>query len=86
MCVWICNRIIKVCTSYTKYIALIQPYACNGCHDLSMMIYNLDDFMTLDTEGADYRCFVWNMSKSNAINMLKNNSKLDYKDTYEYGF
>ena len=51
-----------------------------------MMIYNLDDFMTLDTEGADYRCFVWNMSKSNAINMLKNNSKLDYKDTYEYGF
>ena len=28
-----------------------QPYACNGCHDLSMMVYDLDDFIILDIKG-----------------------------------
>ena len=22
-----------------------EQYVCNGCHDLSMMVYNIDDFM-----------------------------------------
>ena len=22
-----------------------EKYVCNGCHDLSMMVYNIDDFM-----------------------------------------
>ena len=25
-----------------------EQYVCNGCHDLSMMVYDLDDFMILN--------------------------------------
>ena len=55
-----------------------EQYVCNGCHDLSMMIYDLDDFMILNIKGVDYRCFVFNMSKNDAIKLL-NNSALDNK-------
>ena len=47
-----------------------QSYACNGCHDLSMMVYDLDNFMILNIKGVDYRCFVFNMSKNAAIKLL----------------
>ena len=52
-----------------------EPYVCNGCHDLSMVVY---DFMILNIKGVDYRCYVFNMSKSDAIDLL-NNSWLDHK-------
>ena len=57
-----------------------QPYACNRCHDLSIMVCDLDDFMVLNIKSVDYRCFVCNMSKDTAIQLL-NNSQLDDKDT-----
>ena len=55
-----------------------QPYACNRYHDLSMMVYDLDDFVILNIKRVDYRCFVCNMSKNTAIKLL-NNSQLDDK-------
>ena len=55
-----------------------EQYVCNGCHDLSMMVYNLDDFMILNIKGVDYRCFVFIMSISHAVELL-NNSPLDDK-------
>ena len=55
-----------------------EQYVCNGCHDLSMMVYDLDDFMILNIKGVDYRCFVCNMSKNTAIKLLSN-SQLDNK-------
>ena len=55
-----------------------EPYVCNQYHDLSMMIYDLNDFIILNIKGIDYRCYVFNMSKNNAINLL-NNSALDNK-------
>ena len=55
-----------------------EPYICNGCHDLSMVVYDLNDFMILNIKGVDYRCYVFNMSKSDAINLL-NSSVLDNK-------
>ena len=55
-----------------------EPYVCNGCHDLSMMVYDLNDFMILNVKGVDYRCCVFNMSKNDAITLL-NNSVLDNK-------
>ena len=58
----------------------IEPYVCNGRHDLSMMVYDLDGFMILNIEGVDYRCFVCNMSKNTAI-ILLNNSLLDTTPT-----
>ena len=44
------------------------------------MVYDLNDFMILNTKGADYRCFVYNMSKNTTITLL-NNSQLDDKST-----
>ena len=49
-----------------------QPYGCNGCHDLSMMVYHLEDFMILNIKGVDYRCFVCKWSKNTAIRLLNN--------------
>ena len=55
-----------------------EEFVCNGCHDLAMMVYDLDDFMILNIKGVDYRCFAFNMSKNDAIKLL-NNSALDNK-------
>ena len=56
-----------------------KPYVCNGCHDSSMMVYDLKDFMILSIKGINYRCYVFNTSKSDAINLL-NNSVLNNKE------
>ena len=55
-----------------------EPLVCNACHDLSMVVYNVNDFMILKVNDVDYRCFVFNMSRSDSIKLL-NNSVLDYK-------
>ena len=50
---------------YFKYIGYkYEPYVCNGCHDLSMVVYDLNDFMIFIIKGIDYRCYVFNMNKS----------------------
>ena len=43
-----------------------------------MVVYDLNDFMILNIQGVDYRCYVFNMSKNDA-NKLLNNSVLDNK-------
>ena len=64
---------------YFKYIGhKDEPYVCNGCHDLSMVVYNLKNFMIFNIKDVDYRCYVFNMSKNDAIELL-NNSSLDNK-------
>ena len=55
-----------------------QPYVCNKCHDFSMIVQNLDDFLILNIKNVDYRCCVVNMKKKDAISLL-NNSVLDNK-------
>ena len=35
-----------------------RPHVCNGCHDLSMVVHNLNDFMILNIKGVHYRCYV----------------------------
>ena len=57
-----------------------EPYVCNGCHDISMMAYQLENIAILNVKGVDYRCVFWNMTKDDAINML-GNSKVDDKGT-----
>ena len=39
-----------------------QPYVCNKCHDLSMVVKDLKDLLILKIKGVDYRCYVFNMS------------------------
>ena len=52
-----------------------EPYICNGCHDISMMAYELENIAILNIKGIDYRCVIWNLIRNDAINKL-NNSKL----------
>ena len=40
-----------------------QPYVCNRCHDLSMIVQNLNDFVILNIKGVDYRGHVFNITK-----------------------
>ena len=39
-----------------------EPCDCNGCHDLSMMPYELKNIAILNVKGVDYRCVLWNMT------------------------
>ena len=63
---------------YSKDIGFkYQPCVCNGCHDFSMIVQNLDDFLILKKiKGIHYRCCVVGMNKKDAISLL-NNSVLD---------
>ena len=47
-----------------------QPYVCNNCHDLSMVVQDLKNLMIFKMKGVDYRCYVFNISRSDAINLL----------------
>ena len=54
-----------------------EPHVCNGSHDLSMAVHDLSDVMILNIN-IDCRCYVFNRSKIDAINLL-NNYVLDDK-------
>ena len=56
---------------FTIGIFNFQRYICNGCHDVLMMSINLNDIAILNLNGADYRCIIDGISKSDAINVLK---------------
>ena len=44
------------------------------------MAYELENIAILNIKGVDYRCVFWNITRNDAINMLRN-SKLDDKGT-----
>ena len=41
-----------------------KPEVCNGCHDMSMMVYEPKDIAIMNKKGFDYRCITWNMRRS----------------------
>ena len=45
---------------------------------ISMMVYELENIAIVNVKGVDYRCVIWNMTRSDAVNRL-NNSKLNDK-------
>ena len=49
-----------------------QPYVCNKCHDFSMTVMNLSDFFILNIKNNDYRVYISNIDKKEAIIILKN--------------
>ena len=48
-----------------------QTYICNDCQDLLMMSRSLDDAIS-DINDIDYRCIISRISKSEAVNLLRN--------------
>ena len=49
-----------------------QDYICNGCHDLTMLSVNISDIAIITVKNVGYRCIIYNIGKSEGINLLKN--------------
>ena len=49
-----------------------QSYVSNRCHGLVMMLVNLSGIAFLKIKGADNRCIISGISKSEAINLKQN--------------
>ena len=41
-----------------------EPYSCNKCHDISMMVYELENITIIYLKGVDYKCVLRNMTKN----------------------
>ena len=54
-----------------------QDYVCSGCHDLRMLCLNISGTAIITVKKVDYCCIIHNISKSEAINLLKT-SVLEY--------
>ena len=48
-----------------------QPNVCNRCHELLIMFMNLSDIAILNVKNADYCCIISEISKKEAINLMK---------------
>ena len=49
-----------------------QFQVCNGCHGLLMVSISLSNIALLNIKGSDYCCINGGISKSEAINLMKN--------------
>ena len=54
-----------------------QPYVYNGCHAVSVMAYELKNIAVLNTEGVNYRCVLWGISKNDAVDRLNSSMLKD---------
>ena len=48
-----------------------QDSVCNGCHDLTKLSVNISNITIIFLTNVNYHC-IHNISKSEAINLLKN--------------
>ena len=55
-----------------------QPYVCNKFHEFFMTVMDLSDFFILSIKNNNYRVYISNIDKKEAITILKS-SNLDYK-------
>ena len=51
---------------------------CNGCHDISMIAFELENIAMIHVKGIDFRYAIWNMARNDAITRFSN-SELDDK-------
>ena len=49
-----------------------QDSISNGCHGLTTLSVNISDIAIVTVKDVDYRCIIYNMSKSEAIDLLRN--------------
>ena len=56
---------------FFKHDSKFQNSVCNGCHDLAMLSVNIRDIAIITVKDVDYRCIIQDISKSEAINLLK---------------
>ena len=53
-----------------------EDYACNGCHNLLMMAFSLDNIAVLNVGNVFYRCILMVISKNKGLKRLNNASNL----------
>ena len=63
---------------YFKDSFYYQPYVCDKCHDFSLTVMDLSDFFILNIKGNNYRMYIGNIDKKEAIIIFKK-SNLDNK-------
>ena len=49
-----------------------EPHACNKCHDILMIAYELKNIVILNVKGVGFRCILWGISRNEAANGLIN--------------
>ena len=54
-----------------------EDYACNGCHNLLMMTFSLDNIAALNVGNVFYRCILMSISKDEALKKLNNSVTFD---------
>ena len=59
-----------------------QPYVCDKCHDFSLTVMDLSGFFILDIKGNDYRVYITNIDKKEAMIIFKK-SNLDDKVVFK---
>ena len=47
-----------------------EEHVCNGCHELLVMAYLLENIAILSTKGATFRCILWGISKNEGLRRL----------------
>ena len=55
-----------------------QDSVCNDCHDLTMLSVNISDIAIIIVKNVDCHCIIHNISKSEAIKLLKNSVLENY--------
>ena len=66
------------CSYYFKDIGFkYQPYVCNGCRAFSMTVQVLSDFFILSIKGVEYRVYIANVDKKDAVNILNSSNLSD---------
>ena len=53
-----------------------EDYACNGCHDLLMMAFSLDNIAVLNVGNVFYHCILIGISKDEGLKRLSNANNL----------
>ena len=49
-----------------------QYSVCIGCHHFSMLCLDISSIAIFTVNNVDYRCIIYNINKSEAINLLEN--------------
>ena len=54
-----------------------QDSICNGCNNLSMLCLNISDIAIITVKEVDYCCIMYDISKSETMNLLENSVVVD---------
>ena len=75
------KNVIFVTISILKILVLkiLEPYFCNGCHDLMQKAMSFNDVAIVYVKGSAYRIHFWYMSKDDAIRIMNNSNLIDKK-------